>query len=102
MTFARARQVVVANLESRLETTQQSRRQVERELDAIADQQPLVALLRTIPGLGARTAEAIAAFTDDPRRFPNRRRYASYFGLTPTEHSSKAAQRRGRISRPGP
>jgi transposase len=102
LSFARARQVVLTNLLSRLDATQRSLRQVERQLDQIAEHQPLVALLRTVPGVGPRTAEAIAAFTDDPRRFRDRKRYASYFGLTPTEHSSGALQRRGRISRRGP
>jgi transposase len=100
--FAQARQVVLRDLLRRLDATQQSVRTVERELDTIADHQPLVRLLRTIPGVGPRTAEAIVAFTDDPQRFRDRKHYASYFGVTPTEHSSGQVQRRGRISRRGP
>jgi transposase len=102
LVFAHARQVVVRDLLRRLDGTQQSIRTVEQELDAIADHQPLVRLLRTVPGIGARTAEAIVAFTDDPRRFRDRKHYASYFGVTPTEYSSGRVQRRGRISRRGP
>jgi transposase len=102
LVFAQARQVVLRDLLRRLADTRQSIRTVERELDTIADHQPLVGLLRTIPGIGPRTAEAIAAYTDDPRRFRNRKHYASYFGLTPTEHSSGRVQRHGRISRRGP
>jgi transposase len=102
LVFARARQVVACDLLRRLDDTRQSPRTVERELDTIADRQPPVRLLRTIPGIGPRTADAIVAFTDDPRRFRARKHYASSFGVTPTEHSSGLVQRRGRISRRDP
>jgi transposase len=42
---------------------------VERELARIAARHPGVALLRTIPGVGIRTAEAVVAWIDDVRRF---------------------------------
>jgi len=102
LVFAQARQVVARDLLRRLDDTRQSLRTVERELDTIAERQPPVRLLRTVPGIGPRTAEAIVAFTDDPGRFRDRKHYASYFGVTPTEHSSGLVQRRGRISRRGP
>ena len=76
--------------------------EVERKLEAIALTQPNVALLRTIPGVGPRTAEAIVAFTDVVSRFADRKRFVSYFGMTPTEDSSGLVQRRGRISKRGP
>jgi transposase len=102
LTFDLARQVMINDLLRRLEADRQSLQAIERKLETIAAEQPLVRLLRTIPGIGPRTAEAIVAFTDDPRRFPDRKHYASYFGLTPSEHSSGLVQRRGRISRRGP
>jgi len=75
---------------------------VEAQLDRIARRQPNVALLRTIPGIGPRTAEAIVAFADGANRFPDRKRFASYFGMTPTEDSSGLFQRHGHISKRGP
>jgi transposase len=77
-------------------------RVLERELDRIASKHPAVALLRTIPGIGPRTAEAIVAYTDEISRFPDRKCYASYFGMTPKEDSSGQRVRRGRISKQGP
>jgi transposase len=77
-------------------------RDLERELNTRADAQPAVALLRTIPGIGPRSAEALVAYTDDIQRFSNRKQYASYFGLTPNEDSSGERVRRGRISKRGP
>jgi transposase len=75
---------------------------LEAQLDALADRQPGIALLRTIPGIGARSAEALLAYADELERFGNRKRFASYFGLTPREDSSGERVRRGRISKQGP
>ena len=46
-----------------------SRRRIEKDLDARAATHPGVYLLRTIPGVGARTAEAVMAYIDNPDRF---------------------------------
>jgi len=75
---------------------------METKLDAIAAVHPQVALLRTIPGVGPRTAEAIMAFADGAERFRDRRRFAGYFGMTPTEDSSGLVERHGHISKRGP
>ncbi len=75
---------------------------LEKTLNELADEQPAVALLRTIPGIGPRSAEALVAYTDDVKRFSNRKQFASYFGLTPSEDSSGERVRRGRISKRGP
>ena len=75
---------------------------LEKQLNERAEQQPAVALLRTIPGIGPRSAEALVAYTDDVKRFSNRKQFGSYFGLTPTEDSSGERVRRGRISKRGP
>src|SRR5438094_4545649 len=58
---------------------------VEQELNRQARKTPAVALLRTIPGVGARTAEAMAAFIDDPHRFGNAKAVGRYFGLVPSQ-----------------
>ena len=50
---------------------------IERELNSRADKSPAVLLLRSISGVGIRTAEAIAAFIDDPHRFLTRKRLRS-------------------------
>ncbi|GMU58237.1 MAG: hypothetical protein AMXMBFR33_73830 [Candidatus Xenobia bacterium] len=76
--------------------------EVEKQLDLLAAGRPQVALIRTIPGIGPRTAEAIIAFTDEIGRFRDRKAFTSYFGLTPTEDSSAEVVRRGHISKRGP
>jgi transposase len=43
---------------------------VEEKLNAIGEADKRVQLLRTIPGVGPRLAEAIVALLDQPQRFP--------------------------------
>ena len=62
---------------------------------------PAVDLLRTIPGVGARTAEAVAAFVDDPHRFRNAKAVGRYFGLVPSQDQSGDRNRLGHITREG-
>jgi transposase len=77
-------------------------KQAEKMLDSLACKHPGVALLRTIPGVGPRTAEAVVAYVDDPHRFASTRRVASYFGLVPCLDQSAGSVRYGHITREGP
>jgi transposase len=76
-------------------------KQSERELETIAEASPVVARIRSIPGIGLLTGTALAAFVGDVKRFGSGRRFASYLGLTPRERSSGMKQRYGRISKRG-
>ena len=102
LTFDDARKLMARTLLDELGFVSDRIAEVEDQLDAIAETQRNVALLRTIPGVGPRTAEAIVAFTDRVARFPDRKRFVSYFGMTPTEDSSGMVQRHGHISKRGP
>lgn len=74
----------------------------EKTLDQVAAQHPGIALLRTMPGVGPRTSEAVMAYVDDPHRFGSTRRAASYFGLVPSLDQSAGVRRMGHITRQGP
>ena len=76
-------------------------RELEHPLEAIASLSPLVARLRTVPGIGLLTATALVAFVGDAARFPSGRHFASYLGLTPRESSSGLKRKLGRISKRG-
>lgn len=76
-------------------------RSVERELEALAQQTPVVERLRSIPGIGLLTATAMVGFVGDIQRFRSSRQFASYLGLTPRERSSGNQRRLGRISKRG-
>lgn len=74
---------------------------VEKQLRALAAQIPVVKRLRSIPGIGLLTATALVAFIGDVQRFASCRRFASFLGITPREHSSGLTRRLGRISKRG-
>lgn len=76
-------------------------RAVEKQIEAIAVETPVVERLRTIPGVGLLTATALFAFVGDVHRFPSCRHFASYLGLTPRESSSGMRRRLGAISKRG-
>jgi len=76
-------------------------RRVEKELARFAADHPEVERLRSIPGVGLRTAEALVAFLDDPRRFARSKQVGSYFGLTPSQDQSGGRNRLGHITRQG-
>ena len=75
--------------------------QAEGDLQRLAKDLPLVALLRSIPGIGLLTSTALVAAVGDVLRFPSGRHLASWLGLTPREHSSGAMRRLGGISKRG-
>lgn len=75
---------------------------VEVVLKEIADAHPGVALLMTIPGVGIRTAEAVVAYIDDPKRFKSVKAIGAYFGLVPCEDTSAGKRRLGHITQEGP
>ena len=64
-------------------------------------QQELEQVYRSVPGIGAVAARTLATELGDLSRFANERALFSYTGLTPSEYSSGATVRRGRISRQG-
>jgi transposase len=75
---------------------------VERALDALAEADPATALLETTPGLGRRTAEAVAAHLGDATRFATGKQVGAYAGLVPRQYQSGETDRAGRITRRGP
>lgn len=74
---------------------------VEKELARFAEQSVAVQILRSIPGVGIRTAEAVAAFIDDPHRFSHSKQIGAYFGLVPSQDQSGSTNRLGHITREG-
>lgn len=77
-------------------------RRAEQQLQHYSRDNPAVALLETIPGVGIRTAEAVVAYLDEPRRFANSKAVGSYFGLIPSQDQSGQTNHLGHITRCGP
>ena len=76
--------------------------QLERELTVAAKDSTACKLLLSIPGVGLLTATAMVAATSGKvTHFEDGRHFASWFGLTPKEHSSGNTRHLGRISKKG-
>ena len=75
--------------------------EVEKKLDQIAQASERVKRLKTVPGVGNRTAEVVVAMLDDPRRFKNGRQVGCYAGLTPRRRQSGTMELDTHISRAG-
>jgi len=76
-------------------------KRVEKILKQRADAHPGVMVLKTIPGVGIRTAEAMVAYIDDAKRFSRNKQIGAYFGLVPCEDTS-VKHRLGHITANGP
>lgn len=74
---------------------------LERELEALAETDPVIPRLLTIPGIGLITATALVASVPHIHGFARGRRFASWLGLTPRAHSSGTRRRLGRITKAG-
>ncbi len=76
--------------------------EVTKVLDRVGSRSSGVTVLRTIPGVGPRTAEAVMAYVADPNRFRRSKQIGAYFGLVPSQDSSAGKNRLGHITRQGP
>ena len=74
---------------------------IVKKLEAIGKNDPRIQRVRTIPGVGPRTAEILVACIDDPNRFQNGRQVSAYFGLVPRQYQSGETDRNGRITKRG-
>jgi transposase len=86
----------------RLEMLEAQVRRISEHLNRIARPHPGVALLRSIPGVGPRTAEAVVAYVDQASRFGRIKAIGRYFGIVPAQDASAQRNRMGHITREGP
>lgn len=86
---------------SEIRALQEKIKQSEQQLKALAKQLPAVQLLQSIPGIGLLTSTALVGFVGGVHRFRSCRKFASYLGLTPKEHSSGRQRYLGSISKQG-
>jgi transposase len=84
-----------------IETLSQQLARLESGLSKYSRDNVAVWQLRSIPGVGLRTAEAVVAFLDDPHRFAHSKKIGAYFGLVPSQDQSGTMNRLGHITREG-
>jgi len=86
-------------LRSRIDVLNLELAKADETFATLVTQDPVVARLTTLPGIGPITASAYVAALDDAARFGGAAQVASYLGLVPREYSSGEQQRRGRVLR---
>jgi transposase len=77
---------------------------LDRQIAAVAEQPPYQAwagALQTLRGVKTLTAMTVISEAGDLHRFAKKEQFASYAGLTPSEHSSGASRHLGGISKTG-
>lgn len=74
---------------------------IEQALAAVAADETVIQRLMRIPGVGLLTGTALVATVGHIHGFHTGRRFASWLGLTPREHSSGAHRHLGGISKQG-
>lgn len=84
----------VRSLEERVEA-------LDRELEQVVREEPVLQTLQQIPGIGTLTATAMFAAVGNVHTFGSGRHLASWLGLTPKESSSGSRRSLGRISKQG-
>jgi len=94
------RGVLAVELEH-LEQTEARLAEVTAKLDELAATDLRVRQLRSIPGVGPRTAEVVVTVLDTPGRFRSRREVSAYAGLVPRRFQSGQMDRSGRITKRG-
>ncbi len=74
---------------------------LEQCFDICARNNPLVALLMTIPGVGAQTASAIVASVGRGQQFKSGRDFTAWLGMVPRQYTTGGKSRLGRITKRG-
>jgi transposase len=93
--------VVLASVHEEIRAIEARIADLERDLRALAEADPVVTRLQTIPGIGVLTATALVGSVGHIHAFRRARQFASWLGLTPREHSSGHRRRLGSISKQG-
>lgn len=86
---------------TQLDSLSEQQTEVERRLEAIAEDDERIRRVKTIPGVGRKTAEVLVTALDDAHRFDNARQVSAYIGLVPRQYQSGETDRYGRITKRG-
>lgn len=84
-----------------IEAVQRPIDRLDAQVRALGKDEPRVAVLTVLPGVGTLTALMILAEVGDIGRFSSARKLASWAGLTPTVRNSDRTVRHGHISKQG-
>jgi transposase len=94
---------LVAPLVALLRTIEQELVGVEHTLAGLADQEPVLKLCATVPGVGLIVAATFVSVLDEAKRFKNAHAVGAYLGLVPSESTTGGPDKRklGSITKQG-
>jgi len=84
-----------------LDTVGEQLDKVDARLEALCRAEPIIDVLRSVPGVGLIVAASYVSVIDDAKRFGNAHQVGAYVGLVPYEDSSGDLKRLGRITKQG-
>lgn len=94
-------QLMAQSVRAQVEILDQRLAECERQIARQSRSDPAVARLRSRPGIGPLTADAIVATVGDARQYKNGRQFAASLGITPRQHGSGGKTHLGAITRRG-
>jgi len=77
-------------------------RALDEQLATVAQRDPVVRRLQSVPGVGPVVALTFRAFVDDVTRFQSAAQVSAAVGLVPREASSAERRHRGHVTKVGP
>ncbi len=99
--LSEVKQKVIDVYLTRLINVQEAIATIDEEIEQRSSSIPEVSLLQTIPGIGITTAFLLASEIGTIKRFPNAKKFTSYFGLVPRLSQSGNHAYYGRITKLG-
>ena len=96
--------IIVRSLKRQLKQLKKEIEIIENEIELLIKEnnQPMYTNIRSIPGVGKKTALLLIASTNGFKSFENHRQLSAFFGLAPTERTSGTSIKgRSRISKAG-
>ena len=103
-TLGKPSKIVYHSLNRMLKSIKREVQVLEKRLLELVkeEQQDQLTLLKSIPGMGVKTAMMLIVMTDGFERFENSKQLCSYIGITPTiRQSGNSVRGRSRISKMG-
>ena len=91
----------VSSVREQLTVLDQRLAECDQQIARQSRTDPVVRRLRSRPGIGPLTADALAASVGDARHYKNGRQFAASLGITPRQHGSGGKTHLGRITRRG-
>lgn len=85
-----------------IEASNEQVARADKDLEELAEQDPVCRQLMSVPGVGPVTSLRFVAALDDRSRFPSAHAVQAFLGLTPGERSSSQHQQRTGITKAGP